>query len=87
MADKTDETPISPEQRLCSEIQLFDLCDLDSCRFKSNRYCTNDELLARFEAISEEDDNNSLLYEDSDESVDSETDFDDFDDSYQEDDE
>jgi hypothetical protein len=42
-------------QRLCSEIQLFDLCDLDTCSCKNGRYCTNPEILAKFEAIKEED--------------------------------
>jgi hypothetical protein len=42
-------------QRLCSEIQLFDLCDLDTCCQKDGRYCTNPEVLERFEAIKEED--------------------------------
>ena len=42
-------------QRLCSEIQLFDLCDLDTCSQKNGRYCTNPEALRRFEAIKEED--------------------------------
>lgn len=43
------------KQRLCSEIQLFDLCDLETCRHKNGRYCTNPEALAKFEAIAEED--------------------------------
>jgi len=43
-------------RRLCSEIQLFDLCDLDACRQKDGRFCTNPEVLERFEAIKEEDD-------------------------------
>jgi len=42
-------------QRLCSEIQLFDLCDLETCCQKDGRYCTNPEVLERFEAIKEED--------------------------------
>jgi hypothetical protein len=42
-------------QRLCSEIQLFDLCDLDTCCQKDGRFCTNPEVLERFEAIKEED--------------------------------
>lgn len=41
--------------RLCSEIQLFDLCDLDSCDFKTGRFCSNQELLSRFEQIAEDD--------------------------------
>jgi hypothetical protein len=46
-------------QRLCSEIQLFDLCDRDDCKFKKGRYCTNEDILARFEAISDDEDANS----------------------------
>lgn len=37
--------------RLCSEIQLFDLCSLDVCGHKDGRYCTKGEILAKFEAI------------------------------------
>jgi hypothetical protein len=44
-----------PAQRLCSEIQLFDLCDLEVCIFKEGRFCRQNELLARFEHISDED--------------------------------
>jgi hypothetical protein len=43
-------------RRLCSEIQLFDLCDLETCRKKDGRFCTDPEVLERFEAIKEEDD-------------------------------
>ena len=46
-------------QRLCSEIQLFDLCERNNCEFKKGRYCTNGDILARFEAISDEEDANS----------------------------
>ena len=49
-------------QRLCSEIQLFDLCDLDTCCQKDGRYCTNPEVLARFEAIKEEDERSPEQY-------------------------
>lgn len=49
-------------QRLCSEIQLFDLCDLDSCGQKDGRYCTNPEVLERFEAIKEEDERSPEQY-------------------------
>ncbi len=89
----TDETPeeLSPAaRRLCSEIQLFDLCDLDSCRFRSSRFCTNDELITKFESIKEDDDNrNTLLYEEDeiDDEIDSDSDFDDSDDSFDKDDE
>jgi hypothetical protein len=50
-----DENP----QRLCSEIQLFDLCERADCAFKKGRYCTNRDILARFEAISDDEDANS----------------------------
>lgn len=46
------ETP----ERLCSEIQLFDLCERKDCEFKKGRYCTNHDILARFEAISDDED-------------------------------
>lgn len=48
---KQDNAP----QRLCSEIQLFDLCDLTSCGFKSGRFCNNSELLRRFERIADQE--------------------------------
>lgn len=43
-------------ERLCSEIQLFDLCSKDRCEKRNGRYCTEAGMLARFEAISEEED-------------------------------
>ncbi len=49
------ETVAEPVRRLCSEIQLFDLCDLDRCKFKSANFCSNEELLNRFEKIADED--------------------------------
>ena len=45
-----------PVDRLCSEIQLFDLCDLEVCIFKKGRFCRQEDLLARFEHIADEDD-------------------------------
>ena len=59
-------------QRLCSEIQLFDLCDLETCCQKDGRYCTNPEVLERFEAIKEEDERSPEQYltEDLDEEID-----------------
>jgi len=47
--------PDTYPQRLCNEIQLFDLCDLDSCRKRSGRYCTDSEMLGRFENIAEKE--------------------------------
>ncbi len=52
---KKAEKPLKPVQRLCNEIQLFDLCDLEKCRHKAGLYCTDEELLNRFEAIAEEE--------------------------------
>lgn len=57
-------------QRLCSEIQLFDLCDRDDCQFKKGRFCTNEDILARFEAISDDEDADStdqFLFDEMDE--------------------
>jgi hypothetical protein len=42
-------------KRLCTEIQLFDLCDKDVCGHRDGRYCTKGDILAKFEAIKEED--------------------------------
>lgn len=64
-------------KRLCSEIQLFDLCDLDTCTCKDGRFCTNPAILARFEAIKEEDDRPQYLADEFDE--DQEEDADDLD--------
>jgi hypothetical protein len=49
-------------KRLCSELQLFDLCELDTCSHKDGRYCTKGEILAKFESISEEDDRSPEQY-------------------------
>jgi hypothetical protein len=54
MPDSENITKNMP-QRLCSEIQLFDLCDLDSCTYKSGRFCTDQEMLGNFERIAEEE--------------------------------
>jgi hypothetical protein len=51
----SDQTPDILPERLCSEIQLFDLCDLDSCASKSGRFCTDPLLLGRFEKIAEKE--------------------------------
>ena len=55
MLKETNDESSEMVQRLCSEIQLFDLCDLDSCSYKAGRFCTNQDLLARFERISDDD--------------------------------
>lgn len=88
MPDETAAETPPAAQRLCSEIQLFDLCDLDSCRFKQGRFCTNEELVAQFEAIKEEDEQTPLLYdEEEDDDSDAEADFDESDDSFEGDEE
>lgn len=96
MPDETVAKTPSAAQRLCSEIQLFDLCDLTSCRFKQSRFCTNEDLVAKFESIKEEDEQDHLLYDaDEEEDLEAESesdfdgfdDFDDFDDSFTDDDE
>lgn len=56
-----EKTPIVP--RLCSEIQLFDLCEgKDVCSHRDGRYCTKGDILAKFEAISEDDDRSPEQY-------------------------
>jgi len=68
--DREERATVKPVQRLCSEIQLFDLCDLERCSHKEGRYCTDSELLARFERIAEKDDTrpvpDSSLFDDGD---------------------
>jgi hypothetical protein len=59
---ESDTTPDIPTQRLCSEIQLFDLCDLDSCRHKTGRFCSDPALLSRFEKIADEEIRTSERY-------------------------
>ncbi len=49
-----EDTP----RRLCSEIQLFDLCMKKSCNRKDGRYCTDNAILDRFEAIRDDEDAN-----------------------------
>ncbi len=43
-------------RRLCSEIQLFDLCSKTTCPHKDGRFCTNSDILGKFEAISDDED-------------------------------
>lgn len=42
-----------PAQRLCNEIQLFDLCERDTCSHKEGRFCSNADLLEAFEKIAD----------------------------------
>jgi hypothetical protein len=87
---KTEMETTTPPRRLCSEIQLFDLCELERCRFKDGRFCTEPDLLARFEAVAEPqdrpaprfvdndgDDDDELYPEECDEDDDGYSDFDD----------
>ena len=55
LIDKT-EVPQELPRRLCNEIQLFDLCELEKCHFKDDRFCTDPEMLARFEAAADPED-------------------------------
>jgi hypothetical protein len=64
MGDNNPEEKAAPVERLCSEIQLFDLCERETCHQKKGRYCGDKEMLAKFEAIKEEDERNNLVYED-----------------------
>lgn len=54
--ENTQAEPVKPAKRLCSEIQLFDLCERERCAFKDGRFCTDPALLARFEQLPDEDD-------------------------------
>jgi hypothetical protein len=51
----SEEQAPEKAKRLCSEIQLFDLCDKDVCGHRDGRYCTKGDILAKFEAIQEDD--------------------------------
>lgn len=79
MQEDKPEEKLAPADRLCSEIQLFDLCDLEKCRHKKGRYCTNEELLARFEAIREEDDKAALIYDEDEFEDEDDMEYDEFD--------
>ena len=61
-----------PVKRLCSEIQLFDLCELDQCRHKDGRFCTESRTLERFEAIKEEDERSYIAEEPDEDEMDEE---------------
>ena len=56
--DKDTDKENNPK-RLCTEIQLFDLCARDVCGHKDGRYCTKGDILARFEAIQDVEDERS----------------------------
>ncbi len=82
MEEEKKEDIVAPPERLCSEIQLFDLCDLESCRYRKGRYCTDERLLAKFEAIREEDMRDSLLYEDDEMEDEDDLEFNELDEDY-----
>ncbi len=48
-----------PVPRLCSEIQLFDLCEEEACHHKSGKFCGKGELLDKFEIILAKEDERS----------------------------
>lgn len=54
--EAVEETAAELPRRLCSEIRLFDLCELERCTFKDDRYCTDPDMLTRFEAEAEPED-------------------------------
>lgn len=72
--EHTELNPDSFPHRLCSEIQLFDLCDLVSCRFKNGHFCSNATLLERFEKIADEEFSSPERYVDEELGDDLETD-------------
>lgn len=57
-------------RRLCSEIQLFDLCELECCHFKDGRFCTDPEMLARFESVAEPQELPASRFDDEDDDYD-----------------
>ena len=70
-------------QRLCSEIQLFDLCDLDGCHLRKGRFCSNEDLLKKFESIKEEDETPDLVYDEDELVSDGESDFEEYDEEFE----
>lgn len=73
-----DSMPDKQPERLCSEVQLFDLCDLDTCRYKKGRFCSDPFLLIRFEKIADDELRASerFIFEESDDSEEDEDDYD-----------
>lgn len=84
MSDETAPEQTANVLRLCNEIQLFDLCELENCSFRTGRFCTNEELLRKFESIREEDESPELVYDEEDSEEDrDDSDFDEYDDDYE----
>jgi len=77
----TDTESSDTPRRLCSEIQLFDLCELERCHFKDGRFCTDTTLLTRFEAVAEPQDRPAPRFDDDEEEQQPEE-FEDDDDGY-----
>jgi hypothetical protein len=86
MMRREEHHPEASQQlrRLCSEIQLFDLCDLERCSHKQGRFCTRAELLARFEQIAEEDECAPLRNTREEDGVDEDVDLDGYGSGYEE---
>lgn len=72
-------------RRLCSEIQLFDLCALERCSHRQGRFCTRTDLLARFEHIADEDETAPLRNAREEGDADEDGDPDDYGSDYEED--
>jgi hypothetical protein len=51
--EETEEEEIELVPRLCNEIQLFDLCEIDPsrCSFRDGRFCTDIDMLRAFEGM------------------------------------
>lgn len=75
MKDESQKKSTEAVQRLCSEIQLFDLCDLESCASRKGRFCLNENLLVKFESIKEEDETPDLVYDEDELLTDEGSDF------------
>lgn len=56
--EETEEEEIELVHRLCNEIQLFDLCEIDPsrCSFRDGRFCTDIDMLRAFEGEPEPED-------------------------------
>jgi len=87
MKDEPQKKSTVADQRLCSEIQLFDLCDIEGCHLRRGRFCSNEELISKFESIKEEDDTPDLVYAEDDYENEGESDFEEYDDDFEGDDE
>jgi len=83
MKVESPEKSTASVQRLCSEIQLFDLCDLDGCHLRKGRFCSNEDLLNKFESIKEEDETPDLVYDEDELVSDEESDFEEYDEEFE----